>query len=394
MTMPPEFEALLLAERPRLIRLCSRLSGNPQAAEDLAQETLLQAWRSTHRLCHTEQLSAWLSAIARNVCLHWSRRYYREQAQHTQPLQPDDDGPERSLDLLPDSFELEYELEREELATLLDRALALLPPETRTVLVQKYIEELPHAEIAAHLGLSENAVAVRVHRGKLAFRRVLATELRHEAASYGLVEDAPSQWIETRMWCLFCGQGRLLIRRQAAPDSISFRCPRCAPTPEVPESHFSLTNTCFAQLIGRLARPTSIVNRTKAWAHEYFTRALAEQSVPCTNCGRRSRLQVLVQTATPPDRDSFPLLLVECVACGEAVSQSFTGFLAALPQVRTFWHTHGRIRMLPHQITTADERSVMVARFESLVSTDQLHIVAIPDPVHVLRIEQVAGRRR
>jgi len=42
-------EAVFAGERERLIRFCSRLTGNPEAAEDLAQETLLEIWRNLHK---------------------------------------------------------------------------------------------------------------------------------------------------------------------------------------------------------------------------------------------------------------------------------------------------------------------------------------------------------
>src|SRR5215213_10295680 len=82
-------EMLLLAERPRLVRLCARLSGNRDAAEDLAQETLLQAWKHWDRLYSWDQAAAWLSGIARNVCLHWARRHYRDEA-HRLPVMASD----------------------------------------------------------------------------------------------------------------------------------------------------------------------------------------------------------------------------------------------------------------------------------------------------------------
>jgi len=81
-----------------------------------------------------------------------------------------DDAAAQPATSLDDDGDPTIELERHELAALLDRALALLPPETRLALVQHYIEESSHAAIAARLGLSEGGVAVRLHRGKLAFR--------------------------------------------------------------------------------------------------------------------------------------------------------------------------------------------------------------------------------
>lgn len=153
-------EGELSLERGRLMRLCARLSSDVDAAEDLAQETLLEAWRHLQELRDPERRSPWLSGIARNVCLRWTRSRARDRAQLLQPNQS-----EASLDLeerLADSFDLELELERDELVALLDRAMALLPPETRAVLIARYIRDSPHAEIAAWLGLSDGAVKMKL----------------------------------------------------------------------------------------------------------------------------------------------------------------------------------------------------------------------------------------
>src|SRR5688572_2820377 len=75
-----DFELLLFEERARLVRLCGWFSGNPEAAEDLAQETLIAAWKSRDQLTALEKLKPWTTSIARNICLNWSRRHYREQS--------------------------------------------------------------------------------------------------------------------------------------------------------------------------------------------------------------------------------------------------------------------------------------------------------------------------
>ncbi len=63
----------LSQQRPRLVRLCAKLSSDHEAAEDLAQETLLEAWRHAHTLRDPSAWPAWLSGVARNVCLRWQR---------------------------------------------------------------------------------------------------------------------------------------------------------------------------------------------------------------------------------------------------------------------------------------------------------------------------------
>ena len=168
-------------ERARLVRFCAYLTGVPHAAEDLAQETLFEAWRHAHELRDPGRRAQWLAGIARNVCRRWAR----SRAQELSRLNSAGPFEALSLEHLPaDDFDLEAELERKELAELLDRALALIPPPTRDVLVARYIEETPQKEVARRLGISERTVGVRLQRGKLYLRRMLTGTLIAEAAAY------------------------------------------------------------------------------------------------------------------------------------------------------------------------------------------------------------------
>jgi len=57
------------SEHRRLIGLCASISDDRAAAEDLAQETLLEAWRNLHKLRDAAGADRWLTAIARNAAL-------------------------------------------------------------------------------------------------------------------------------------------------------------------------------------------------------------------------------------------------------------------------------------------------------------------------------------
>lgn len=181
-----------------------------------------------------------------------------------------------------DTFDVEVELERAELAQLLDRALGLLPPPTRTALVEKYIRESPQAEIAARLGVSEGAVEVRLHRGKLALRRLLATELRQDAIACGVAPRDSEDWREARIWCPLCGQRRLSGRLTSDGSFFALRCPGCCPTPDSYVAHADGLPHIFAGVTAY--RPA--LTRLKTWAQDYYRRALAEGTVLCSGCGR------------------------------------------------------------------------------------------------------------
>ena len=174
-------------QRQALVRRCRWLTGDTEAAEDLAQETLLEAWRHLQQLRDPQGESRWLAAIARNVYFRWRRLQGREYAHRVRRIghgpedREDDDNGYNPADRLADAFDLEFELERDELAELLDRALALLPPDTRQVLIEHYIRESPVADVATNLGANEAATAKKLQRGKLAFRRHGGTPHRRGA---------------------------------------------------------------------------------------------------------------------------------------------------------------------------------------------------------------------
>src|SRR5260370_31468506 len=69
MTADNEFEHLALPLRRELVAYCYRMTGSADEAEDLAQETLLRAWRSYGTFEGRSSLRTWLYRIATNVCL-------------------------------------------------------------------------------------------------------------------------------------------------------------------------------------------------------------------------------------------------------------------------------------------------------------------------------------
>src|SRR4051812_12452812 len=206
------------ARRTRLVRLCSLVSGDPSAADDLAQETLLEAWRHQHRLTDPSGADAWLNAIARNVCRRWLR------ARGGSALPTADDN---VLEGASEARDLDTVLEREELVELLDRALGLLPEATRAALVGHYVDELSHAEIADRLGTSADAVSMRVSRGRSRLRYLLETRFADDALAEGW-SGGDGGWRSTRLTCPDCGAGTVTMRHSDA--EVAFRCTTCEPT--------------------------------------------------------------------------------------------------------------------------------------------------------------------
>lgn len=272
-------EFLSQRERARLVSLCGRLTGNLDTAEDLAQETLLLAWRGIEGLRDPEKRAQWITGIARNVSLRWMRQHGRDLAHSiVWPFNQDDQDTVSLEELVADEFDLEVELERKELINLLDRALAELPEETRTVLVKRYVNESPLAEIAAQLGTNASSVAMRLQRGRLALRKVLTNDMPEEIAAYR--QAATTQfWEQTSLWCNLCGKHRLLGRKQPERGLLYLKCPTCSPGDEVISK-----NEAIPLLKGiRSFKPASM--RLREWSHNYYRRALCDGSIVCDTCG-------------------------------------------------------------------------------------------------------------
>lgn len=369
-------------ERDRLIRLCARLTGNIDAAEDLAQEVLLEAWRHEHALRDPRKRAQWLSGIARNVCLRWGQRRGRELALLGRTGSEEEALGPTLENLASDASEPEEELERNELADLLDRALALLPPETRDVLVARYAEESSHAAIADRLRLSEGAVKVRLHRGRLALRRVLTGELRHEAAVYGFAAPDADAWRETRIWCPVCGMRRLSGRFNAAEGRLLLRCPDCY----YHKADGFNSQTCEPDLFAGVNGYKPAFSRVLRSADNYFGHALWADAAPCRRCGHDNPLRRGSPERVEPRRRTPLAVHVTCELCGSTTDFSLQGLALALPQGRRFWQRHPHLRTLPIRELEHQGVAALVTTLESVTDRATLAVIAARDTFRVLSV--------
>jgi RNA polymerase sigma factor (sigma-70 family) len=347
------------AERRRLVHLCAAVTGDRGAAEDLAQETLLEAWRNAHKLHDATGADRWLSAIARNVCLRWARGRGRDLAVRAAVAA---EAPAAPL-----ALEAEHEQEHEALVAVLDGALARLPPDTRAALVHRHVDELSHAEIAARLGVSADAVSMRLTRGKTALRRLLAEE-----------SDEPDAagWRETRVWCSGCGRSRLEIRSTAEPATIAFRCPGCSPAMGV-TSELPLANPMFAELVGGLVRPAAIVGRVADWTRRYFAVG-AGGTAACTRCAGAVVLRPYARSAAGGLGHCVGLA-AECGRCGEVVSTSAAGIALATPELRRLRREHPRLRLVATTELDAGGRDSLLLRYDDVRSSVRAEVVLARD---------------
>lgn len=380
-------EGALVAERARIIGLCTTLTGNASVAEDLTQEVMLEAWRSVERLRDSERLSQWLSGIARNVCLRWMRKQERHQRHLVEPELEQERGLE---ELLVADIDVEFDLERKELIELLDRALALLPAATRDVLVARYVEESSLAEVAERFGLQTSTVAMRLQRGKLALRRTLNNELGAETQAYGLL-DTTDELRETNIWCSNCGQHRLQGRFKPTEGRLFLTCPQCG---HLTDSH--LMDTSEAHLFAGMKRIKPALSRIYGWIHRYYGSYLETLVAPCIRCGRMTPIQI-ISSIRETDTEHFYDTWQEkrgvyqvCPHCQMHNMTSLDGLVAALPEGQRFLQAHPRVRTLPEQQVEIDGRPAFITRFESVTDQARFEVVSTSDTYRVLYVN---GRR-
>jgi RNA polymerase sigma-70 factor, ECF subfamily len=206
-TIGSDFDAATGPFRRELVVHCYRMTGSVQEAEDLAQETLLRAWKARNRYDHERaSLRTWLYRIATNACLTALESRARRPlpsgigAASTDPgapLVPDFEVP--WLQPLPDRFLAEEQgdpafraTRRAGVRLALIAAMQLLPPRQRAVLVLRDVLDFSAAEVAAQLGTSTAAVNSALQRA----RATLAAAAPQEGAQREPDDRAVRETIE------------------------------------------------------------------------------------------------------------------------------------------------------------------------------------------------------
>lgn len=169
------FDRFATEARRRLYRFGQLMCGQREDAEDVLQETLLQAFRKLHTLETPAAVQGWLFRVARNACL-MKRRRSRFAPKQELPLEeflpsrgPDGQPQVTDWSVLPEAAAMNTEL-REHLAA----AIRKLPPIYRMALVLRDVEGLTPEEAAHALGVNHNVLKTRLHRARLAVRKDLA----------------------------------------------------------------------------------------------------------------------------------------------------------------------------------------------------------------------------
>lgn len=161
------FNTLVRRHQKPLFNYILKLVGNRDDAADLSQRVFIRCFKSLKKLKEKDKFNSWLYSIAVNqVRDHWRKR------KEILSLDDEGEGVSPAENLTDSSPEPDKLAESESRAELVRKALHMLPPEQKEVLVLKIYQDLKFTEIAEIIGAPLNTVKSRLYYGLSAMRKI------------------------------------------------------------------------------------------------------------------------------------------------------------------------------------------------------------------------------
>ncbi len=157
------FEQLYRRHHARIYALCWRLCANDaHQAEDVLQETFVQAWRKLDGFRGDAAWTTWLHRLAVNIVLAEKRRGSHRLRMVSDTL------PSEGIAMAPNESHADHDLEA---------AIASLPPRARLVLVLHELHGYSHVEISAMCNMAEGTSRAQLNRARKLMRQYLRQDL-------------------------------------------------------------------------------------------------------------------------------------------------------------------------------------------------------------------------
>ena len=167
------FEELVARHRDKIYARAYSMMRNEDEALDLSQDAWVKGWQRLAQFQGDSSFVTWMTRIVINLCLDQLRKQKRQRLESIEALEEDSGGRERLLPVV--NPNPTAGLERVELRERIDRALAHLSHEHRSVLVLHEFEELEYKEIAKRMGCSIGTVMSRLFYARRRMASLLAS---------------------------------------------------------------------------------------------------------------------------------------------------------------------------------------------------------------------------
>jgi RNA polymerase sigma-70 factor (ECF subfamily) len=178
------FERLVRSYGGRLLAVTRRILHDEEDARDAVQDAFISAYRARKQFQADARVSTWLHRIAVNAALMKLRSRRRKTETPIDDLLPafKDDGQHYAESLVSWAEPADVALGRRETADFVREAIAELPDSYRLVLLMRDIEGRDTEETARELGITPNAVKIRLHRARMALRKLIAPRMEKRAS--------------------------------------------------------------------------------------------------------------------------------------------------------------------------------------------------------------------
>jgi RNA polymerase sigma-70 factor, ECF subfamily len=155
-----------------VFNIALRITADPDAAKDCAQEAFIRAYRALHQYDPGLPFGPWLYRITTNTSLNHVQRWHAHQTDVEElPERPGEieEGPEATV------------VRREEVAEVV-AAMEELPAAYRAALTLRHMQQLSYQEVSDALGIPLGTVKTHLHRARAALKTRLAARLKDKNA--------------------------------------------------------------------------------------------------------------------------------------------------------------------------------------------------------------------
>jgi RNA polymerase sigma-70 factor (ECF subfamily) len=164
---PEAFNVLVSRWERQIYGLTLRMLGRDEEAKDATQETFISAYRNLSKFRGEAKFSSWIYRIALNIC----NTKLRSRSKGI--ISIEEQWEASGFEIAADTEDLSGNLQREQVANHVRRALQGLPAEMRQVIIMKEYEGLKFSEIAEILGIPLSTVKTRMYTGLSELRKRL-----------------------------------------------------------------------------------------------------------------------------------------------------------------------------------------------------------------------------